>query len=444
MSSFDTPPTDLPDPSGRGVVAADGATVAPAAADLPRVSKKFIIAYSLASLATATAVNTPIFITLALRIAEIAPDDKTIDYSMLSSAGMLVATLCIPVVGTLSDMTLSRFGMRRPWFLFGLLGTSIGSVLVGMAGSIPTLAVGYLVMCAAGTAITIPLLAVIADRVPEHQQGVLSGVVGGGNLISSMLGSIVVALIPSSSFWQVNLPMVVCVVAVLAFALFRDKTFAEQRPNGPHIGMRWSDVLDNMYFRPREAPDFARVLGAMFLVTIGVALSSTYTVYSLQDHVKVDSSDLNNSVAFVTIFATLPALVLSPLAGSLAEKYGRWRPYFAAGALIAALGVLISFGGRTLPWYYTGALINGVGTALYSGVYVGYAITTMGDTEHKARNLGLTNIALSLPLAIAPLLGPIFLNIGPGAGDNYVSLSLAACVFMAASVPVLFRIRSVR
>ncbi|WP_068923790.1 MFS transporter [Planobispora rosea] len=419
----------------------------PAQDDMAPVGKRFISLYTLASLATATAINTPLFVTLALRVSEIDPDGKTTSFALLSGMGMLIATISAPVFGTLSDRTRSRFGMRRPWIVLGLIGTVFGGFLMGIAHDLVTLAAGWMLMSAFGTAVASLLLTAISDRVPGNQQGLLGGLVGASNLIAVMVGSLIIAFVPHSSFLQVNLPVAMAVIAVLAFILaFPDRLPQEREDtddDSPATGGRLRNLLAGMRFDPRQEPDFARLLLSLFLISLGGALGTTYAVYFIEDHLKVGSEELTTVIAYSNAASCLPALLGSPLAGWLADRFGRRRPILLFGTVCSVIGLLITAFSNDLPTFYVGALVGGIGLAAYSGVYLGYAIATMTDMENSARNLGLTNVAISIPLTLAPFLTPFFLSLGSGE-HNYISLYITGAVISITAIPVMYTVRNAR
>ena len=80
----------------------------------PAVSAGFTALYALAIFGTFLALLTPPVMTLALRVAEVAPDRKESVLSLALGLGALISLLVNPIAGLLSDRTTSRFGMRRP------------------------------------------------------------------------------------------------------------------------------------------------------------------------------------------------------------------------------------------------------------------------------------------------------------------------------------------
>ena len=57
--------------------------------------------------------------------------------ALVAGTGALLAMFGNPLFGQLSDRTTSRFGMRRPWLVIGLLGGTAGTLIVAMAPNIP-------------------------------------------------------------------------------------------------------------------------------------------------------------------------------------------------------------------------------------------------------------------------------------------------------------------
>ena len=84
-----------------------------AAQERPPVSAGFTTLYALAVFGTFLALLTPPVMTLALRVAELAPDRKESVLSLALGLGALISLLVNPVAGLLSDRTTSRWGMRN-------------------------------------------------------------------------------------------------------------------------------------------------------------------------------------------------------------------------------------------------------------------------------------------------------------------------------------------
>ncbi|MFC7074855.1 MFS transporter [Haloarcula halophila] len=106
----------------------------------------------------------------------------------------------------------------------------------------------------------------------------------------------------------------------------------------------------------------------------------------------------------ITVY-TLPGIVLAPVAGALADRYGR-RPILSGSLLVTAIcGVAVVRAG-SLPAVLVLRTAQGVGA---SGV-LSVAVTLLGDAfEGPQRNaaLGVNAAAISVGAAVYPLLGGV-------------------------------------
>ncbi len=88
---------------------------------------------------------------------------------LLQLAGPITGLLIQPIVGALSDRTLSRFGRRTPYFLIGAIMCAVGLFFMPLSASI-TAAVAWLWILDAGNNTTMePYRAYVADRLNPQQ-----------------------------------------------------------------------------------------------------------------------------------------------------------------------------------------------------------------------------------------------------------------------------------
>ena len=214
---------------------------------LTPVSAGFIAIYALAMFGIWMAINLPASVTLALRISEIDPDGKTTSYSIAAGVGTLTAVLANPFFGRLSDRTRSRFGRRRPWIAIGLIGTTVGAAVIGFSDTFPMLLLGWVLMQAFVNAAIAATLAIVADRVPESQQGFIGSLSGAASAASLVIGIFFIQAFPESILAQIGLPVAVALVFGGALiAIFRDDTPAVE----PLPSFRCEGVLRVLRHQP--------------------------------------------------------------------------------------------------------------------------------------------------------------------------------------------------
>lgn len=406
-----------------------------------RVGPLFIVVYALALFGIWMSIMLPASVTIALRISEIDPDGKTTSYSIAAGLGTLVALLANPFFGRLSDRTRSRFGRRRPWIVIGLLGTMVGALIIALSGSFVLLLLGWLVMQAFINASVAAALAVVADRVPAAQQGLVGALSGMASSASLVVGVYFVEWFPTNMLAQFGLPVLIALVfcGILMWLLRGD----DSRGMAPQpFGAK--QFFGSFYIDPRTSPDFAKFLVTMFLVSCGVAVVSTYTVYILQDRVNVSDAAIGGVITLAYVIPGAIATVIAPLVGWLNDRTGRRKVLMGAAGVVIAIGTgMLSFTTEVTPYLIAVVIASGLGTGLLSGTYIGLAIATMNDPASSARDLGVTNIAYTLPFSIMPFVAPILLGIGGGQG-NYAALLLCGSALSLIGLVPLALIRSTK
>src|SRR4029079_4777276 len=114
--------------------------------------------------------------------------------SLVAGTGAFLAMFANPLFGRMSDRTSSRLGRRRPWMVIGLLGGSVGILVVALAPNIGVVLVGWCIAQVFFNGLLASLIAVLPDQVPVGQRGRVAGVLGICLPIASVSGTYVVQL----------------------------------------------------------------------------------------------------------------------------------------------------------------------------------------------------------------------------------------------------------
>lgn len=408
---------------------------------LTPVSGGFIAVYALAMFGIWMAINLPASVTLALRIAEIDPEGKTTSYSIAAGVGTLTAVLANPFFGRLSDRTRSRFGRRRPWIAIGLVGTTIGAAVIGLSDTFPMLLLGWVLMQAFVNAAIAATLAIVADRIPESQQGFVGSLSGAASAASLVVGIFFIQAFPESILAQIGLPVAVAlVVGTALIAMFKDDTPAAEPL--PAFGIK--EFFGSFFINPRREPEFTWLLLALFLMFASWGVVSTYTVYLLQDMVAAPEDEINGAITLSYVIPGVVAFVLGPLGGWVGDRLGRRKPVLIFAALVGAAGMITIATASSVVQFLVGVtLVSGVAAGVMMGSYVAFGIAVMREKSAAARNLGVINIAITLPFSIIPFIAPVLLSIGGGTA-NYVALVLFGGTITLLGILPLLGIRTAR
>jgi MFS family permease len=160
-----------------------------------RVGWGFISLYALAFISTSLVFLAPLLVSLALKVNSLVGIEQAPNsLSVVTGIGSLLAIVGNPFFGRMSDRTSSRLGMRRPWMVIGLVGGSLGILVVALAPSIPVVLIGWCIAQLLFNALLAALVAVLPDQVPVTQRGLVAGVLGICVPVASVSGTFLVDL----------------------------------------------------------------------------------------------------------------------------------------------------------------------------------------------------------------------------------------------------------
>lgn len=236
-----------------------------------RVGWGFIARYTLAYVGTVLLFLAPLLVSLALKVNSLVGIGRAPDsLALVTGIGALLAMFANPLFGRMSDRTSSRLGMRRVWMLIGLLGGSLGILVVAVAPTIAVVLVGWCTAQVFFNALLAALVAVLPDQVPAVQRGLISGVLGVCLPIASVMGTFLVQLFTGDQLAMFLVPCAIGGSFVLLFAVtLKDRRLAEA--DKPPWSLR--EFAGTFYVNPRKSPDFAWAFASRFPVRPGLRVS---------------------------------------------------------------------------------------------------------------------------------------------------------------------------
>ncbi|MFD5258289.1 MFS transporter [Streptomyces bobili] len=384
---------------------------------------------------------TPVMVTLALRVAQIVPeDDRGAALGQVLSLGAVLAMIGNPVFGSLSDRTRSRFGRRRPWLIGGMTAGFFGLLVVALGGSVPVLMLGWALAQLGGNAAVSAVTAGVPDLVPEQQRGKVSGIIGMMTSVAMVFGTVLAnafdddlapAFLVPGAFGLAGVVYLACVM--------------KDRPATPGAFPPYSarEFLRSFWVSPKRHPDFAWNFAGRFLVFVGMSCVTSYQVYFLMDRLGYSEDEVSGKVLVGTLAMVAAVIAGSLLGGVLSDRSGRRKPYVLGASLVLALGLFLVATAQSFTLFIVAMVVFGFGEGLYLSVDVALAAAVLPNPEEAAKDMGVLNIANALPQSLVPIGAPALLAIG-GGNENYGALFLfggVACVFGALAVQF---IRSVK
>ncbi|MDP9793033.1 MFS family permease [Catenuloplanes nepalensis] len=415
--------------------------VAPIDADEPRrAGAGFLTLYTLANVGLWVALLTPVIVSLQLKINAIDPDGREGSLSLVLGLGAVLGLLANPVFGRLSDRTTSRYGMRRPW-LVGCAVAAVGALaLTGAATTVAAVAIGWCLTNVALNGLLSTMMALLPDQVPASQRGTVSALIGVGQALAAGVGAGLASALSGTPVLMFAVPGLITVVLTVALALrLRDRTLdpADRPPLG--IG----GLARSFWVSPRAQPDFAWAWVSRFMVFMAIASVLNYQVFYLDSRMGLGEEEATRTILAGVLVQTVAVVASSNLVGWLSDRLGRRRIFVCVSALIASGGLLTLAVAQDLSQYYLAMALIGLGQGTYFAVDLALVADVLPNRrQDAAKDLGVMNIANTLPQSLAPAIAPALIALG--GGDNYAALFLAGTVFAVLAGVSVLRVRGAR
>lgn len=368
----------------------------------------------------------------AVQAQQIAPDGKVQAVAVISGVSAFAAMLAQPIVGVLSDRTRGPFGARRPWILIGGLMGATGLVTAGLAPSIAWLTVAVVVVQFGFNAVGGPLSAILPDRVPVQFRGRYSTLAGLGGLVGSVAGSLVAStLVGNIALGYTSFAGALILVVLLFVVTVPDK----DNRGEPHAPISALAFLKAFWVNPIRNPDFFWVFIGRFLVFGANAVPATYGLYVLQDFIGLPL-DQAIQVAPLLGLAALPTILLSAaIAGPLSDRIGRRKPIVFVAALVIAAAAVVPIVSPTVPAMLVSGMLIGLGFGAFVAVDQALMSQVLPDKEQYGTDLGVMNIAATLPGVVGPALASAIVVNG-GYEPMFAAVAILGLIGALAVLPI--------
>jgi len=379
-----------------------------------------------------TASLVPLQLLLPQQLEAIDPASKVHDFAVVNAVSGLVALLALPVCGALCDRSRSRFGRRRLWVTAGSLALALGLAVTAQQTTVAGVTVSWAASMLGLSAATAGLTAMIADRVPVNQRGMVSSAIYGPQALGVVAGIALVSafgLSPSGGYLVIAALLLICAVPFLA--RYRDPARSSEPP------LRLRTLVSSMgnSLRNRE---FAWAFGGRLLVNLANSLGVCYTLYFLTDDLRVP--DPAGSLLACTVVYLVAGILATSVVGVLSDCLGRRRIFVPLTALLQAVSgfLLAAFPSLTVTLVASG--IMGAGFGAYMSVDQALITQVLPDAESRAQDLGIMNIGSVVPPALGPLIASLIITSDRGYPVLFALVGATAAV----GVLLVYRVRSVR
>jgi MFS family permease len=409
--------------------------------DIPTARRGFIALYALGYVGAYIALITPVATTLALKVGELDPEGKETSLGLISAIGALVAIVSNALTGALSDRTRSGLGRRRPWIIAGSAGGVVALGIVGFAPNLVVATLGWILAQLTLNMVLAALQALLPDQVPLEQRARVSSVLGISQQVSPLLGIGIAYGVQAAGGGIGLMFLIPGIIGALMLALLVARI--RDVPHEEAGRFTFGEFVRGFRIDKGKGADFGWAWFGRFFVILGFAVYTTYQVYFIGDRLKVTGPDVVLTQLYALLIFSAVLTVSAIVSGRISDRTGRRKIFVFLAAAIVGVGLTLLALTSSLPMFFVAASVMGVGIGAFFAVDLALITDVLPDKEHKAaKDLGIFNIANSLPQSVAPAIAPLFLAIG--GGGNYTALFIAGGVFAVIGALLIAPIRAVK
>lgn len=305
--------------------------------------------------------------------------------------GALAASVSNIAFGWLSDRSVARGEGRRGWLTGGVVATAMSYAAITVAATPVGLILSVAGFQIAVNALLAPLLAIMADEIPDAQKGVAGGLLAMASPAASALAAALIATASLSETVRLAIVPVVTACCVIPLLLTRS------RP----IGRTDSPVP----MRVILLRDLAFAWISRFLVQVAGSALSVYLFYYLESvGPEMAPVTIGTWMGTVMIVAYTVPLPIAVLVGRLADRSGRTKPFLFGATIVAAVGLC---GMALAADFISGAVafcFYTAGATVFLALHASFAMQLLPNPTYCGRDLGLLNLTNTLPGLLGPTL----------------------------------------
>jgi MFS family permease len=376
----------------------------------------------------------PVQLVLPNQFSALDAAHKVRDFGITNGAAGVVALIALPVAGALCDRTRSRWGRRRVWMAAGVVVLALSLVAIGPQRSWVGVMICWMFASLGFSIASAGLFASVTDQVPVAQRGIISGAIFGPQALGLLVGVALLAEVITGTASGYLVLAVAAVIFSLPFVLrYRDSPAGAAKPP---LNLR--ALSEAMWVSPRAHPDFAWAFGGRVAVNVGNALGTTYLLYFFTNdlHLKDPDTALLYVIAVYLVFT----LITTYSGGVLSDRSGRRRVFVAIASVLQGIAALLLVIWPSFSTTMIAAAFLGAGYGAFLSVDQALVTQVLPDAQTHAKDLGIMNIGINVPQALAPVVAALIIDQLGG----YRVLFACAGIFTFFGATMVYRIKSVR
>ena len=317
-------------------------------------------------------------------VARVAGDDRYAALALVLAVGAVAAGAANWAFGWLSDRSRRRGGGRRRWIAAGLAGTLASFAALPAAHTVAAIVVVIALFQIALNAMLAPMMALVAEEVSANRTGLVTGLFAGGPVLAALVA--MALAVPALQQVEARLAVIGATSAVCLLPLLAMPPVTGARPAAlpPASGRR----------------DLVLAWTARLLVQIAGTVLFADLLYLMEAPAAIGGSGGIARTGTLLLLANLLPAPVAVAAGRWSDRPARLRPLLFAAALAAAVGLAAMAGSTGSSARAAGFLVFAVGWGVFLPLQVGHVMRLLPDPDRLGRDLGVLNLANTVPVLI--------------------------------------------
>jgi MFS family permease len=403
------------------------------------VTRAWIGTLGLASLAMWMASITPLQVLLPEQLQDIDPHGKYVALGLVSAFGAVSSLLATPIAGAFSDRTTHAWsflhlnGRRHRWTLSMALLAAICLALIAAQDTVIGVGLLWVLFSAFQNGEYASLSAAVPDHVPVNQRATVAGWVGMPQALGLVVGTALVVYVFKGlvgGYLVLAIPMV---LLTLPFVLATPDYPLDPEHRAP---MSLRTLLLSYWVNPKRHPDFGWAWLTRFLVSLAIGMGTLYLLYFLR--AKVTHRHATQDLFILILIYTVLVIITAIVGGMISDRIGKRRLIVTVSGILIALAALVLTFDETWGGALLAAFIFGAGFGAYLAVDQALITQVLPAAKDRAKDLGIINIAIVGPAAVAGALSAALVILG-----GYPTLYAATAIVGIAGSVLVWQIKSV-
>ncbi len=398
----------------------------------------------LASLAMWMATLTPIQVLLPEQIQHVDPKGKILALGLVSAFGAVASLLATPIAGALSDRTTHAWrigrlnGRRHRWTLIMALLAAICLALTAAQTTVLGIGILWVLFSAFQNGEYASLSAAVPDHVPVNQRATVAGWVGMPQALGLVAGHRTDRLRLHEQGRRLHRPLSGAGDPHGRCSRCRSSSRPPTIRCDPEhrAPMSVRTLLAAYWVDPKRHPDFAWAWITRFLASLAIGMGTLYLLYFLRD--KVHYAHPAQGLFILILIYTVLVVITAIVGGVISDRIGKRKMIVTVSGILMGLAALLLTFVETWTASEIAAVLFGAGFGAYLAVDQALITQVLPAANDRAKDLGIINIAIVGPAAVAGAISAALVSIG-----GYPSLFAATAIVAALGSILVWRIKSV-